>query len=162
MDQYQARLDELEREISRLRHLRDAQAAESRQWDHFQNTITALTDELLAWEQAGPELDQLDDAIEHAERRVTRAEREARDAAGTWTAAAGFTGTVGVVLGLISLAWTLPWWLPALSVILLVIAAAALMAATRARRTAQLALNEADRHLAELNQRRDSLLPSRP
>lgn len=159
MDQYQAKIEEVEDRISRLYVLREAQMPSSRHRVHFQEQINALTDELLLWQQNAPRLAELDALIKDTTTRIGKARRDAQRLANGWLQAAFWFGIPGLLLTLINLNWTQTVWLLVVGVLLILAAVGALFMRTQARRDGQDAVYRQRGVLDALQLERDSLLP---
>lgn len=143
MSDLDARTKDLLDRIHELRLLRDAQAPEGVLRDTFQARITALSAELVALQQVGPELERLTAAAASADAELRRALAEARPDADPWTPVAGGAAVVGVGLLLVSLWWGIGPVTPCVGVVLIVAAVAALSASGRHRRDAAVRVDAA-------------------
>lgn len=139
------RVAEIESEIRRLTHQRDAQPADTLYALTHQQRIDRLSIELIAWQLDGAQMHAAERALRDAARRRSRAHTGRR----RWPAVAGVSGLLGILATAGQLAAD-SGSLPLIGGVLLSVAAAALAltAADRARDAREAAAAEADMHTA--------------
>jgi hypothetical protein len=154
----QDKIQDLENRILTATALRDAQRSGTTYHEHFQDKVTRLTQEMLAWQEKAPRLQDLAHEIRFAKADVVNAER-ARD----YTDAGGAAKVLGVFGGLllvIVLLWPSP---PALLTVVCILcllgAGGCVLLAARTHRTRDQVVIEAETNLKLLESKWRSLTP---
>jgi len=129
---YQGKIEELESKIFRTVALRDSQRGSTDLYDHFQDEITRLTQQMLAWQSNEDTLSALDRDIIAARRKLLEAQRR-RDHNDAGTAAKVLGGFGGLLL-VIVLVFSPPALLVIFCILCLVGALGCILLAAHARR----------------------------
>jgi hypothetical protein len=161
VSRYDDHVTSLDHQIRGRGVLRDFQRVDSANYELFQREIDQLTDELLAWRAAGPELQALDDQIAWAQRQVSAAYRQTdNDTRSAWMVAkvCGFLGVLGLLVATLI---DVNFWLVAATVVFLGVAAGAVLCGTRIKRTRSEAEAMARAELSELVRQKERSVPAR-
>lgn len=157
MTDYQGQLQDHLQQVAEWKMMRDAQTEGSRLYLHFQDCITNATEMYLAWETAGPKLQELDQRIRDLVEHITDAETE--DGYDDWAYRGMASGGLGLVIFLICL-WLDPMWLVwAIAFGLLGFGMFSLFRSTTEKRQERINLVDAKADLQDLQQQREALLP---
>ena len=158
MDEYQATIDELDREITRLTTRRNGCEPGSERELRIQRQLNAVADEQEAWERQAPALTECDAAIRDMTTRVNQAQARLLDTTRAGGRAAAMTGGAGLLLAL-SFAWLHTGWLPTIGVLLLCVAGLIWWITSRVRVGLDDELYRAQDMLSELTRDRAAKLP---
>ncbi|MGW4488394.1 hypothetical protein ACWEOE_31685 [Amycolatopsis sp. NPDC004368] len=146
---YQKHAEAMEQQIYGKKVLRDAQPENSAHWQHFQDEITNLTNQMLGWERVQPALERLDRKIGAA--RVNAAAAQRLSDHNEALTASKFAGGIGLVLLIVCvLADSVAWWVVALCVVALLAAGGLTLLGTRIRREREGLVDAAEASLSEL------------
>jgi hypothetical protein len=145
---YQGKIAELESRIFKAVALRDSQVGKSELYGHFQDEVTRLTQEMLAWQENEPILTSLDRNIRRARGVLTQAQRRRdHNDAGT---AAKVLGLFGGLLLVIVLLFSPPVLLVVFCIACLGGAGGCVLAAARTRRARDEVVMDAEAVLVDL------------
>lgn len=145
---YQGKIEEIESQIFRTVALRDSQRGSTDLYEHFQDEITRLTQQMLAWKSNEDALSALDRDIIAARRRLLEAQRR-RDHNDAGTAAKVLGGFGGLLL-VIVLLFSPPALLVAFCILCLLGALGCILAAARTRRERDQVVMDVEAVLADL------------
>ncbi len=155
---YDDHIEELENQVARNAKLRDSQVPDSAQFDHYQREASQLAKEAIRLKRLVPSLLDLDEKIDEAEERATRARfKEDRELDLIWGLI--FGGSILTVLALlIIVVWNPAVWLTIATVVLFAGTVALVLYGLKRRVELATAREEAVAGLAQLVARRDALL----
>ncbi len=153
------RIEYLQDRIEERQTLKEAQVRNSTHYRFFQREINDLTNELRAWETNISSILELDAQIADITNQVNAQEWEASHIADNWSQATKGCGLIGMLLVVISLAWSPSLILLGTGVVLLMLAWRARYLWTRAYSSALQAEIAARGRLAQLHTQRDKLIP---
>lgn len=153
MPHHDTNITDLEQEIYRLKVLRDAQEDGSALYMRFQEQINRTTRSMIDWEDAAPALADLDRAITAAERHLTHTRRARNYAVEQVTSITKACSVVGLVLLVVCLLFSVPWWVGVLCTAAFIGAGAGVLGATRVRHSHAAAIEDAEADVANLKAR---------
>ena len=159
MDEYQATIDELDREITRLTTRRNGCEPGSERELRIQRQLNAVANEQEAWERQAPALAGCDAAIRDMTAQVNRAQGRLLDTTRAGGRATAMTGGAGLLLLALSFAWLPTGWLPTAGILLLAVAGLIWWITSRVRVGLRGTLDGAEDMLAELGRARAAKLP---
>jgi len=159
MDQYQATIDELDREIARLTTRRNGCEPGSERELRIQRQLNAVANEQEAWERQAPALTECDAAIRDMTAQVNHAQGRLLDITRAGGRATAMTGGAGLLLLGLSFAWLPTGWLPTVGILLLGVAGLIWWITSRVRAGLRGTLDGAEDMLAELGRDRAAKLP---
>ena len=159
MDEYDEAIAKIDRQVGRLKMLRDAQTADSANYLRLQRQIDDLTDTLFRWEDATPTLRALDERAEASLEAAADAEKLFTFAARAWNRNATRTGLLGGFFSLMSLIWCPTAWLPVVGIALLLVAGGCVYCGILSRRAAENEFHEHGRDFTTAEGARKLLLP---
>lgn len=155
---YQARLDELDSELSRAAQRRDNCGANTPEGAAFADEVASLARQIIQLRRSMPQLNEVNRRISAVESRRDREIRRADERAQGWMHGCLGAGISGGLVLLVSLGFHLSAPTPYLvAVVLLGVAAFAFAVAGRARRKMVALESAAAEHLDQLDVHRASL-----
>ena len=160
MSDYSKVIADLERQIQRNYALGQAQQPDSAHALRYQRRIHDLTTALHAVERVVPQLTELDAQITDATFELDRAFAAMERRADVWPQTGIWTGVVGAIGLLAGVGFGLPWQVPAISVLLVLVAAGSAVMTVRQRRDASNELQHARDVLADLEEQRAAAMPN--